>query len=452
MSLRDLLLTTLLVGGLPFALRRPFVGALIFAIVSLANPHRFTWGFAYSMPWAMAYAAATIAAVFFVADKQVADSVRRYLPMLAYLAWMSVTTWFALERTDAVPRLVAMGKVHLMCLVTLCLVTDWKRLKQLVWVAVGSIAFFGLKGGIFTLLTGGRYLVWGPPDSAIQDNNHLAVGLVMMLPLLYWLYTTASQRWVRMLLFVTALSSIASVFGSHSRSAFLGIGAMTVFLVLKTKQRMGILFVALVVGAGIAGFMPASYWTRMGTIAAYQEDRSAMGRINVWRTAIRIANDRITGAGFEYYGERAFRLYAPDPKDIHSSHSIYFQALGEHGWPGFALFAFIWLYIWRSCRQVIRRPGSAAEAGSRQLLARMLQTSIVGFAVGGAFVNIGNWDMAYYLAIAALANLRLAQADTVRLPRARRSSKLNEYQTSVSRSTTGSRVAATSRSVLARPV
>ena len=43
------------------------------------------------------------------------------------------------------------------------------------------------------------------------------------------------------------------------------------------------------------------------------------------------------------------------------------------------------------------------------LLARMIQVSLIGFAVGGAFVNIGNWDMMYYLAIAALATARVVE-------------------------------------------
>ncbi|MFP5405509.1 MAG: DUF5935 domain-containing protein, partial [Gammaproteobacteria bacterium] len=54
--MRDIVLTMVLVGLLPVGFKRPFVGALIFAVISLANPHRFTWGFAYSQPWALAYA------------------------------------------------------------------------------------------------------------------------------------------------------------------------------------------------------------------------------------------------------------------------------------------------------------------------------------------------------------------------------------------------------------
>src|SRR5690606_19028694 len=229
MSLRDLLLTLLLVGGLPIALRRPYIGALVFAFISLANPHRFTWGFAYSMPWAFAYAAATMAGLAATQERLIGDSIRRYWPMLLYLAWMAITSFYAFERGYATSRWVEVAKIHVMCLVTLMLLTDWTRVRLLLWVTVASVAFFGFKGGIFTLLNGGQFLVWGPPDSAIEDNNHLAVGLVMVLPLLYWLYTDTNRRWVRALIVLAALMSAVSIFGSHSRSAFLGIVAMSLF-------------------------------------------------------------------------------------------------------------------------------------------------------------------------------------------------------------------------------
>lgn len=416
MSLRDLLLAVLLIGGLPLALRRPFIGALMFAFISMANPHRYTWGFAYSMPWAFAYAVATMAGLFATQERLVGDSIKRYWPVLLYLAWMGVTTIFALEPAEARFRLVQVAKVHVMCLVTLMLLTDWKRIRLLVWVTVGSIGFYGLKGGIFTLVSGGEFLVWGPPDSAIEDNNHLAVGLVMMLPLLYWLYRDAEKRWLKAIVLLTALMSAVSIFGSHSRSAFLGIVAMSAFLVLKSDKKIAVGIAAITLGAVAVFFMPQEYWDRMASIEHYQQDSSAMGRINVWKTAINIANDRLTGAGFDYYGRPIFQRYAPDPDDIHSAHSIYFQALGEHGWLGLLLFAGIWLYVWLVCRQVIRRSKSLPNTHEQALLARMIQVSLVGFAVGGAFVNIGNWDMVYYLAISTLATTRLPTTINAKVP------------------------------------
>ena len=82
-------------------------------------------------------------------------------------------------------------------------------------------------------------------------------------------------------------------------------------------------------------FMPDVWETRMSTIETYEEDGSAMGRINAWTMAYNLANARpIVGGGFEIYTRRMFQQYAPDPEDVHSAHSIYFQMLGEHGYVG----------------------------------------------------------------------------------------------------------------------
>ena len=407
--MRDALLTLLLAGMLPVALFRPFLGALIFAIISLANPHRLTWGFAYDQPWAQMYALATLAGTLFTRERIVGDSIRRYLPVLAYLVWMGVTTAYAFDQSSALFRWQQIIKVHLMCLVTLMLLTDWNRVRQLVWFAVCSIGFFGLKGGVFTLTTGGEFLVWGPPESAIQDNNHLAVGLVMMLPLMYWLFTQTQKKWLRALIAFSAMMTATSIFGSHSRSAFLAIGAISIFLLVKSQHKFLVSLIAIVAVAMLVSFMPEHYWERMGTIQTYQEDSSAMGRINVWYTAVAIANDRVTGGGFNYYSPEVFARYAPNPEDVHASHSIYFQALGEHGWIGFAIFMFIWAYTWSRCRRIINLADDSEDGRGQALLARMIQVSMVGFAVGGAFVNIGNWDMAYYLMISALAAARVVE-------------------------------------------
>lgn len=415
--MRDIALTLILIGLMPISFKKPLIGALVFAVIGLANPHRLTWGFAYALPWAMAYAGITIAGLVVTQERLLADSIKRYLPVLLYLAWMGITTALAFEPEAARSRLIQVTKIHLMCLVTLALLLEWKHVKWLVWVAVCSVAFFGMKGGVFTLITGGDFLVWGPPQSAIEDNNHLAVGLVMLMPMMYWVFTDARKRWLRWLILFATLMTAVAVFGSHSRSAFLAIVAMSAFLLMKSNHRLAVGLVGAIAAVVLVSFMPDKYWSRMESIRTYEQDASAMGRINVWRTAINIANDRVTGAGYEYYSLNSFRRYAPDPDDVHSSHSIYFQALGEHGWIGLGLFLSIWGYVWLRCRRVIKRAPDTDDGRSQALLAKMVQVSLVGFGVGGAFVNIGNWDLVYYLAIALLATDRIV-AQAQRAPEA----------------------------------
>ncbi len=403
------------------AFRRPFIGALVFVWLGMMNPQRYTWGFAYDFPWSKLYAAVIFAGVLASKDEILwKDSIQRYRIMLLIVAWAAITTVFALEPGRAMNKFVDVVKIQLMCLVTLALLTDRARITALLIVMTLSVAFFGTKGGVFTIAHGGEFKVWGPEDSAIRDNNHLATGLVMLLPLLYWLSTIMRRWWLRLAVLGSLLLCAVSVFGSHSRGAFLAVAAMSLFFLVKSDRKL--LAIPLIAVGMVASVfvMPEQYWERIETIQTYQDDPSATGRINTWTTAFRIANDRITGGGYEYYSPRSFARYAPNPEAVHSAHSIFFQALGEHGWPGLLLFLAFWLGVWWQCGRARKELPAGPEHDSMRLLLRMIQVSLVGYAVGGAFVNIGNWDFPYYLAIIVLAVRRLSATADLPEPIAQR--------------------------------
>jgi len=411
MALRDLALALILIGGLPIAFKRPFIGALIFAWLGMMSPHRYTWGFAYDFPWSKLYAAVILLGVLVTQDElQWKDSIRRYRLIILLVCWAALTTLFALEPARAFAKYQDVVKIQLMCLVTLALLHDRRQIVALMTVIILSVAFYGTKGGIFTIVHGGIYTVWGPSQTAIRDNNHLAAALVMLLPLLYWLSTVPKRWWPRLLILGSLILCAVSVFGSHSRGAFVAAAAMAGFFIWKNDRRwIALPLVAIGIAAALT-IMPEKYWERIGTIETYQQDASAMGRINTWIAAYRIANNRITGAGYEYYSQRTFARYAPDPQDVHSAHSIYFQMLGEQGWIGLILFLAFWLSVWFQCSRTWKRLPPGPQNDSMRLLLRMIQVSLVGYAVGGAFVNIANWDLPYYLAIAVFALNRVSCA------------------------------------------
>jgi probable O-glycosylation ligase (exosortase A-associated) len=279
-------------------------------------------------------------------------------------------------------------------------------------VIVLSIGFYGVKGGIFTVIEGGEYKVYGPPgESFLSDNNAIAVALIVTIPLVYYLTTTVSSRWARWGMFGAMLLSGMAILGTHSRGAFLAILAMILTMWLKSQRkiRLGFLLIALVPLA--IGFMPEKWMERMETIETYESDTSAMGRLNTWHMLFNLANDRpLVGGGFEPYTLRTFSRYGPDPNEVHSAHSIYFQMLGEHGYVGLGLFLALgiasWTVSWRLIRASRDRP-DLAWAGD---LARAIQVSLVGFAVGGAFVNIAYWELLYYIIVVLMATSRLASS------------------------------------------
>ena len=66
--MRDVALTVFILGALPFILRRPQLGVLMYVWISVMNPHRLTWGFAQSFNFAYIVAIVTLAGMVFSKD------------------------------------------------------------------------------------------------------------------------------------------------------------------------------------------------------------------------------------------------------------------------------------------------------------------------------------------------------------------------------------------------
>jgi probable O-glycosylation ligase (exosortase A-associated) len=275
-----------------------------------------------------------------------------------------------------------------------------------------SVAYYGIKGGIFTVLVGGEFQVWGPPGSFIEDNNHLATATVMTIPLLRYLQVQTKKRWLRWVLMGSMVSCFFSVLGSHSRGAFLACAAMLAFLWMKGRHKAITAIVLITLVPVAIGFMPDKWEDRMKSIQNYEEDASASSRLGTWRTALALANDRpITGAGFEAWNEYVFSLYAPPGVSVHSAHSIYFQILGEHGYVGLVLFLLMWFLVWREASRIAKLTENWPEFHWAYDLSRMIQTALVGYAVGGAFLNLAYYDVPYnILAVVVLTKVLVDKA------------------------------------------
>lgn len=405
--MRDLILATFLLGALPFVLWRPVLGVFLWVWVSVMSPHRLTYGFAYDFGFAQLIAIATLLGMIFSRQPKRLVVTPVTATLFAMLVWMSVTTLFALDSAAALPMWERVMKIQIMIFVTLALLHTKQHVHVLMWIVAGSVAFYAVKGGLFTLRGGGEHLVWGPLGSFIEDNNSLALATVMTIPLLRYLQLQATHRWVRYALLAAMLLSGLSALGSHSRGALLAIGAMLAILCLKSRTRVLTTLGLLLLIPVAIGFMPEKWEERMLSIQSYEEDSSAMGRINAWTMAFNLARERpLTGGGFEIYNQDVFARYAPNPTDLHSAHSIYFQMLGEHGFVGLSLFLLLWLLVWRDASWIDRHARRREGWQWASDLARMVQVSLVGYAVGGAFLNLAYYDVPYNL-LAALVVTRI---------------------------------------------
>ena len=240
----------------------------------------------------------------------------------------------------------------------------------------------------------------------LAGNNEFAVGLIVIVPLMFYLFQTSTRPWVRRSLVACMVCIAFAILGTQSRGALLGLLAMAAMLGLKSRYpgrsmlALGTLLVLAV------AFMPDSWTERMDTIQGYQEDSSAMSRIWTWKTLWNVALDRpLVGAGFGADSYPLFERYAPTGPEFaifqgkaFVAHSIYLQALGEHGFVGLALYLGLGLWVWVAAGRTARLArASAGHADWAPLLMGMCQVALLGFAVGGAFLSLMNLDLPYYL-------------------------------------------------------
>lgn len=401
--MRDLLLTAIVVVLIPLILRTPRYGAYAWAWLSMMNPHRATWGFARNFPFAYTVALSTLIGFLFTKERKPFPVTPITVVYLSFWFWMTFTCLFAMNSLDVVlDRWIFVSKIHLMLMVTLMLIRGREQIEGLVWVVTASIGFYGVKGGIWTVLTGGGSgRVWGPPDSMIGDNNGLALALVVLVPFVYYLYQVSSRRIVRWALAFSGVAICFSILGSHSRGALLALVAMAFMLAFKGKRPFLMSFLLVAVLSTAILSMPENWTSRMETIQNYEQDSSAMSRITTWKTLWNLAVDRpIVGAGFRTDNPLVFALYAPPEwgGGVLVAHSIYFEVLGEHGFPGLFLYVGLFFLSWMRAGKLARLTRDDPEFGPWvPLLMRMVQVSLTGFAVGGAFLSLAHFDLPYYI-------------------------------------------------------
>lgn len=418
MPLRDLALTAFILGLLPFVLTRPHWGVLLWTWIGLMNPHRLTWGFAHSQPFAVYVGLVTLVAVLISREPKRIPWRPPVVVLAAFIAWMTISTVFALYPSQAWTQWDKVMKIQLFIFVTLLVMQTRARVYALVWVSTLSIAYFGFKGGVYTLTSGGSGSVLGPDGGFISGNTEISLALTMTIPLLRWLQLQSPRRWLRWGLGVGMALTAIAILGSYSRGGLLAICAMAGFLWLKSRQKaaLAVAFMLLIPIALVA--MPERWFERMGTISSYEKDSSAMGRINAWGFAINLAKARpLTGGGFETFERSAFQTWAPNPLDFHDAHSIWFEVLGEQGMVGLALYLLLWLLVWREANHIIRAGRADPARRWAADLAGMIQVSLIGYWVGGSFLGLAYWDFPYVLiAILVLTRVVLAQPATAGAP------------------------------------
>jgi len=408
--MRDLLVVAVYGIGLLYALRDPYIGLLVFTWISVMNPHRYSWGFAYDLPLAVGAAAVTMISMALHMDKVRWPRTRESILFLLFWGWTTLTTQFAMYPEHAWTRWTLITKIFIMIVVTMLLLTTRKQLIIFIVTLIVCVGFIGVKGAVFGLLTGGEQRVWGPPDSFLDDNNGLALAMVMITPFCFFLREIAPKKWQAHALLATGLGLIVSTILTYSRGGLLGLVTVGLATVVysRHKFRIGVLAAILVVGA--LTVLPSKWFDRMNTVKTYEQDGSAQMRLNSWAMAYNLAKDNPLGGGLECWEMENYYRYAPVPEHGRTiagvgstAHSIYFQVIGTQGFGGLAIFVSCLVAMLLSMRKIQTLARSGPNVGREQLaLARAFTASILGYMVSGAFLSMAYFDLFWWIYAVAL--------------------------------------------------
>ena len=396
--MRSFVVLSIIFGSLPYTLQQPWIGVLVFSWISYMNPHKYAWGFIRSFPVAMIVAIVTLIGMSMTKDKQRLPKNAATLLMIGLWVLFVLTTPFAFNQEEAWPQLEKVSKILLMNFVTILLINSKVKLRYLLTVIALSVGLIGLKGAVWVIKSGGVHRVYGPAGSFLEDNNDLALALTMTLPLLLYLAKDEPRQWLRWLLNACFVGSIISTIFTYSRGGFLSLVLVGSMLLIKARYK-SLAAIAFIVGIlALTLILPQQWTDRMNTIETYQEDGSAMGRLNAWRTAINIALSRpLTGGGFETWTPEVFARYSPQAWNVRDVHSSYFEMLGEQGFIGLFMFLILLAYCLLTAlrlKWIVRRNPDLQWA---QHYPDMLQVAILAYMMGGAFLGRAYFDLFYHM-------------------------------------------------------
>src|SRR4051812_25912993 len=404
--MRSLVLFMIFLVLAVLSLTMPSIGVLTWAWIAIMSPHRLTWDFTYTLQLNLAIVIITFIAWVVAREPKRLPMNAATVTIMLFMAWMTLTTITSLAPANSWFHWNLHIKNLVFALAVMAIMRTQVRIQALIWITVMSIGYFGVKGGGFTIAHGGAYTVLGPPESIIEDRNHLALACCMIIPLMNYLRVTTANRLIQIGLMLAMALTIISVIGSYSRGGFLALSVTAFVFWVRSSGKMMTMALLLACFIPAVSLMPDAWKERIVSIENYRKDDSVQGRFDAWTYAIRVAEDRpLVGGGLATTEVGAiFHQYVPG-RPQRAAHSIYFQVLGDQGPIGLLLFLGIGVVGWLNTRSVIRLSKGKPEFEWAWHLGRMMQVSFISYFVAGAALSMAYYTV-FYLSVAIMALVR----------------------------------------------
>jgi probable O-glycosylation ligase (exosortase A-associated) len=430
--LRAIFVVGIITIGAAYAVRQPFYSLLLYLWFGYFRPELWIWDdFISGLNLSFILGLWTVVAAALSPRVRFRFNVR--IALLALFVLQALLSTAASSHFDySWTWLREFLKWVLMTYLIVVLTTDVPRFRLLLVIIALSLGFEAAKQGWASLVLnpGGHNDNYHP---MLGDNNGVAVGMLMLVPVLTALASTAGSRWEKQFERFLAIGVVNRAITTYSRGGFLAALALALAYVLRSTKRVPAIAGIVVAVAIIVPVLPDAFWDRMNTIRSpdeiskqnggridemREEDVSSLGRLHYWNVALRMANDRpLLGVGYN-----AFNVSYDEYDDLHgamgtqrSAHSAWLGLLAELGYPGLLLFLAQLALAFQACRRARRAAKLGPEHANLRQFAFALESGLIVFAVGGTFLPYQYTEMLWHwfgltIALDGLARAALASS------------------------------------------
>jgi putative inorganic carbon (hco3(-)) transporter len=426
--MRDLLFIAVLFPLLPICFFRPFLGVLLWTIMSYLSPERYAFGFTHSLQVGYMIATPTIIGMIIGRKLNIPPISRETLLLGLLWLWFAITTlnvYFSSllihHLTDTLTRFGEVSRSLIMVFVALILTKDKVKLRWWFLVTAFCFAFLSFKALRFGLITSGESRAYGPPGTELADNNGFGLALNMSLPMFLYLAGIEESKALRIFLYLAFVAGLVGVGLSYSRGAFVGLLFLMLVIAMQSKRKVRAVFGLLIICVILLMAAPKQWIDRMQTITTAQKtDPSAQERFNSWNFAAHLAYEfPILGGGFKTFTDPLYQRYGLSLLNSEGKqwgpHSIYFQMLAEHGFPGLFLFlALMVSCIWSAYK--VKRTFRRIESDHFLVIySNIIIASLIAYAASGAFLGFAYFDLFYQVVATTIILKYLAKKEMLAL-------------------------------------
>jgi probable O-glycosylation ligase (exosortase A-associated) len=418
--LRQVFVFVIIGIGIVYAVQGPFYALLFYLWNAYFRPESWVWGGGSTI---RALDLSLVIGIYLVATSVLSARIFRLNLrtglLLAFFAQSFLSTIASEHPDDSWTWWPDFVKVLLITYLIVTLVTDRRRYRLTLLVIAYSLGLECAKQGWAQLI-----LNPGAQNNNLNvflgDNNGVALGTMMLVPVFGALAQTASRRWEAYLHRFFLVGVFYRGITTYSRGGFLAAIALGIIGFIRSRHKIRALVSIGVIALVVTMVMPQKFWDRMHTITAPAEtrDESAQGRLHFWEVALVMAEAKpLTGVGFNAY-EASYQTYNPfgEFEGVRSPHSVWFGLIAEMGYPGLVFFLAIFLLAISSCLW-ISVSTKWDTSGDLRTYATAMVTSFVAFAVAGTFLPFQYNEMTWhFLGLASALRLITAAERSASVP------------------------------------